>query len=106
VTTGMTDAEPRTTSAGGGLLSAFDRAMAGLTEADVAAAFDDDPSESPAPAARPPAGEPAPDRPEPAPHRVVDPRAQEVADRLLGRNPATARGRRPIARFETVAGKR
>ena len=98
----MTDAEPRTTTGRGGLLGAFTGAMAGITEADVAAALDGPGSHlaaaSPAfPAANasaaphdgPSAGEPIPEPPEPVSHRVVDARAQAVADRLLGHVPAT-----------------
>lgn len=89
----MTDAAPRTT--GRGLLGAFDGAMAGITEADVAAALaqaDAPMAESPEPAdaaaaappTGPPAEEPVTDAPQPAAPRSVDPRAQAVADRLLG----------------------
>lgn len=89
----MTDTAPRTT--GGGLLGAFDGVMAGITEADVAAALADvdapvDESPQPAgtataaPQSGPAPGEPVTDAPQPATPRSVDPRAQAVADRLLG----------------------
>ena len=79
----MTDAEPRTTT--GGLLGAFEGAMTGITEADVAAALDAAVESSPAPPAPLVSATPPP---EPVPHRIVDSRAQAVADRLLGHAPA------------------
>ncbi|HUF96992.1 MAG TPA: FHA domain-containing protein [Ilumatobacter sp.] len=80
-----------------GLLGSFDNVMAGLTADELAALADPvavAPPVADAPAAAPPVDGPE-DPPAVAPHRVVDPRAQEVADRLLRRT-------RPIAHDSVV----
>ena len=81
-----------------GLLGSFDNVMAGLTADEIDALAE--PVAAPAPpsthvgpspdAVVDPSIDPSAELPIVAPHRVVDPRAQEVADRLLRRTRSAA----------------